>query len=59
MSSEKKNGSIICRELLELEGKCETPITSERTKLYYERRPCLQLVRDAAEQIEKEMESHI
>jgi C_GCAxxG_C_C family probable redox protein len=52
----EKNGSIICRELLELKVKCETPIPSERTKLYYESRPCLQLVRDAAEQIEKEIE---
>jgi C_GCAxxG_C_C family probable redox protein len=55
----EKNGSIICRELLSLDVKYELPIPSERTALYYESRPCLQIVRNAAEQIEKEMESYI
>ena len=51
----EQNGSIICRELLELDFKQDTPVPSERTEQYYESRPCLQLVRNAAELIEKEI----
>lgn len=46
----KKNGSIICRELLgQQEGKEASHIPSERTKEYYKNRPCAELVSDAAE----------
>lgn len=51
---QKRSGSIICRELLHLgegEGLDATP--QSRTKEYYNTRPCEQLVRDAAEIIEK------
>lgn len=42
-------GSYICRELLELpEGTVDDPIPSERTKEYYKRRPCADLVAIAA-----------
>ena len=42
----EKNGSIICRELL---GETEqiTHIPSERTRSYYQKRPCVELVADA------------
>lgn len=43
------NGSLICRELLELRK--NTPISSipeERTNLYYIKRPCLKIVEAAA-----------
>ncbi len=45
-----KNGSIICRELLgQSEGEVSSHIPSERTKEYYKKRPCAELVGDAAE----------
>ena len=54
----KRNGSIICKELLGLvqpqvsaaEFKETTP--EERTTEYYKKRPCVQLVEDAAEILE-------
>jgi len=45
----KQNGSIICKELLGLKKKEDSPISSERTKEYYQKRPCAQIVADAAE----------
>jgi C_GCAxxG_C_C family probable redox protein len=42
-----QNGSIICRELLGLGEKKESPIPSLRTKEYYKKRPCEELVADA------------
>lgn len=52
----EKNGSIICRELLGLDKKAQTPPTPEqRTEGYYKKRPCPLLVQDAAEILEKYM----
>ncbi len=42
-----KNGSIICRELLEGVESSTSPNPSERTENYYKKRPCLDLVCDA------------
>lgn len=45
----KRNGSLICRELLNLER--NTPSSSqpeERTSQYYAERPCLKIVEEAA-----------
>ncbi len=56
LAEEFKNlsGSIICRELLNLDADVYTdPTPQTRTKEYYNTRPCHQLVRDAAEIIEK------
>lgn len=44
----EKNGSIICRELLSIPDK-DNPIPSDRTEAYYQKRPCAELVGDAAE----------
>lgn len=52
-----KNGYIVCRELLELSTKKDDPIPSERTKQYYERRPCAEYVYDAAAILEEHIES--
>lgn len=41
---EEENGSIICRELLGLSVKRESPMPSERTAEYYKKRPCKELV---------------
>ncbi len=49
---EKENGSIICRELLGLMEKREAPTPERRTAAYYAKRPCGELVRQAAEILE-------
>lgn len=49
----EENGSIICRELLGLSEKSSSPVPEERTKEYYKKRPCAELVRCAAEIAEK------
>lgn len=48
------NGSIICRELLNLriKGK-DSPVPSERTEEYYQARPCSELCRYAADLIDE------
>lgn len=46
---EEKNGSIVCRELLHLPGKHDAPTPEARTAEYYQKRPCRELVGDAAE----------
>lgn len=45
---EKRNGSIICRELLGLDNKKEGPTPDKRTEEYYKKRPCAELVGMAA-----------
>lgn len=50
-------GTIICRELLGLDKKAlekETPNPQERTKQYYQKRPCVEMVRMAAQFLEEE-----
>ena len=53
----EKNGSIICRELLSM-AKCKfecdgSYIPSERTENYYKKRPCPEIIKCAAEILEK------
>jgi len=52
----EENGSLICRELLgltkEQESK-ETATPSERTRAYYQKRPCAEIVKSAAEILEE------
>lgn len=45
----KKNGAIVCRTLLGLDRPKDEPTPSERTEAYYKKRPCAELVYDAAE----------
>ena len=46
----KRNGTVICRELLGLNEKAENSAEPEkRTAEYYKKRPCAELVADAAE----------
>ena len=51
---EAENGSIVCRELLGLDkdGK-RVPTPEPRTKQYYKKRPCAQLVHLAADILEE------
>lgn len=55
---EKENGSIVCRELLGLQVKKEAPTPEARTKEYYQKRPCRELVGDAAEILENYIAEH-
>lgn len=45
----EKNGSIVCRELLGLDHKHDSPTPEARTAAYYKKRPCAEYVRCAAE----------
>ena len=52
----EKNGSIICRELLQGIESSTSPIPSERTESYYKKRPCSELVSDSVEILENFMQ---
>ena len=49
----EKNGSIICKELLEGVTSDNTPIPCDRTQEYYKKRPCVELVGDSVEILEQ------
>lgn len=49
----QRHGTIICRELLGIEGMEKSARPSERTESYYNSRPCSELVKTAAEIIEE------
>lgn len=51
----EETGSIVCRELLGIEGKDAGPEPSKRTKEYYKRRPCPEMVALAAGILEQYM----
>lgn len=44
-----KNRYIVCRQLLGIDKKVDSYIPSDRTAEYYKKRPCVELVGDAAE----------
>lgn len=44
----KRNGSLICAELLGLKKPEQTHVPEERTAEYYKKRPCVQMVEEAA-----------
>lgn len=54
----EENGSIICKELLGLDGKDSSPVPEKRTEKYYKKRPCGDLVAFAADLAEKYLEKH-
>ncbi len=55
----EKNGSIVCRELLGLNVQHDNPTPEARTPVYYKKRPCKELVGDAAEILEALVQSQI
>ena len=57
-SFEELNGSIVCRELLGLDQKKESYVPEERTKDYYRKRPCEQIVGYAAYIMEEYIRNH-
>ncbi len=50
---EEKHGTIICREMLGLNVRHDSPVPEARTKEYYQKRPCAEIVGDAAEILEQ------
>ncbi len=54
---EEENGSIICRELLGLCEKKSSPTPEARTKEYYKKRPCAELVELAADIVDSYLKS--
>lgn len=54
----KENKSIVCRELLGLDHKTDAPTPAPRTGEYYKKRPCADLVADAAEILEHYLQEH-
>lgn len=55
----EQNGSIVCRELLNLNIKgADSPIPEKRTNAYYKKRPCPQIIALSADILEKYIKSH-
>ena len=50
---QEENGSIVCRELLGLSEKKSEPVPEKRTEQYYQKRPCPEMVKMAAEIMEQ------
>ena len=50
-----KHGTIICRELLGLDGTEFSPIPSARTDEYYKERPCEEFIKCAVEIVEEDL----
>ena len=53
-----ETGSIICRELLGLDGKDNGPVPSKRTEEYYKKRTCEDKVGLAAKILDEYIQSH-
>ena len=50
---EEKHGSIVCRRLLGLNVDRDDPTPEERTAEYYKKRPCAEMIGDAAEILDR------
>ena len=50
---EEKHGSIVCRELLGLSVRHDVPVPEARSSEYYKKRPCPEIIGDAAEILEQ------
>ena len=55
---EEIHGSIVCRELLGISNHRDDPTPEARTKEYYEKRPCPEIIGDAAEILEQYLTEH-
>lgn len=49
----KRNGSIVCRDILGKIAEDKSFIPSERTAEYYKTRPCIKMVEDASEVLDE------
>jgi C_GCAxxG_C_C family probable redox protein len=54
----EENGSIICRELLELPEGPDSPVPEDRRLDYYARRPCSELVEHAAKILDEYIQNN-
>ncbi len=54
----EQNGSIVCRELLGLSVKVDNPTPEKRTTEYYKKRPCAELVEQAAQIMDEYIENY-
>lgn len=54
----KENGSIVCRELLGLDRQKDEPTPERRTNEYYKKRPCPEIVKCAADILERYVKEH-
>lgn len=55
---EEKHGTIICREMLGLSVRHDVPIPEARTAEYYKKRPCAEIIGDAAEILDQYIREH-
>ncbi|MGN0903024.1 MAG: C-GCAxxG-C-C family protein [Succinivibrio sp.] len=55
---EEINGSIVCRDLLNLSLKHDAPTPEERTEAYYKKRPCKEIIGCAVELLENFISEH-
>lgn len=54
---EEENGSIICRDLLELGEQRQGPVPDKRTADYYQHRRCAQLIENAGKMLDELIEN--
>ncbi|MGI6172392.1 MAG: C-GCAxxG-C-C family protein [Christensenellales bacterium] len=57
LAFQREHGSLICRDLLGLPEGPDAPQPEKRTDAYYARRPCEELVRDAARILDAQIQS--
>lgn len=50
---EETHGSIVCREMLGLSVRHDVPVPEARTQEYYKKRPCPEIIGDAADLLEQ------
>ena len=55
---EEKHGTIVCREMLGLDVKHDVPVPEARTEQYYKKRPCAEIIGDAAEILDQFIKEH-
>lgn len=55
---EEKHGSIVCREMLGLTVRHDVPVPEARTEAYYKKRPCAEIIGDAAEILDEYIKEH-
>ena len=55
---EAEYGTLICRELLGLSARHDSPIPTKRTAEFYEKRPCKKIIGTAAEILEDYIKEH-
>jgi len=55
---EEKHGTIVCREMLGLSVRHDVPVPEARTAEYYKKRPCAEIIGDAAEILDQYIREH-